>query len=162
MIYDTQSAFSGAIAADGTRSGQAITATAISTNVIDTRAGSKVGGPTLADLGTTGLPVYLIVQVGQAFNTLTSLTITLESDSTANLATSATLHASLGAIPLASLTAGAVLARIPLPVGATYERYLGMRYTVTGANPTQGTVFAFLAFEPGLNVAYPGGFTVDA
>lgn len=158
MILDTQSMFSGTIASDGTRSGQAITATAISTNVIDTRALS--GSPTLADLGTTGTPVYLVVQVGAAFNTLTSLTITLESDSTANLATSATVHFSSGAILLAALTANTTLLRIPLPVGATYERYLGVRYTVTGTNPTLGTVFAHLVFDHGLNTHYPIGYTI--
>lgn len=160
MILDTQSMFSGTIAADGTRSGQAVTATAISTNVIDTRAGNSSGGPTLADLGTTGTPVYLVVQVGQAFNNLTSLTVTLESDSTANLATSATVHFSSGAIALAALTANTTLLRIPLPVGANYERYLGVRYTVAGTAPTTGTVFAHLVFDHGLNTHYPAGYTI--
>jgi len=159
MIQDTQSMFSGAIASDGTRSGQAITATAISTNVIDLRQPN--GAPALADAGTTGVPVYLVVSVGQVFNNLTSLAITLESDSTANLATSATVHFSSGAILLAALTANTTLLRVPLPVGANYERYLGVRYTVTGTAPSTGTVFASLVFDHGLNVIYPGNFTVS-
>lgn len=158
MIQDTQSMFSGTIASDGTRTGQAITATAISTNVIDLRQPN--GAPALADAGTTGLPLYLVVSVGQVFNNLTSLTITLESDSTANLATSATVHFS-ATILLAALTANTTVLRIPLPVGATYERYLGLRYTVTGTAPSTGTVFASLVFDHGLNTIYPGSFTID-
>jgi hypothetical protein len=158
MILDTQSMLSGTIASDGTRSGQAITATAISTNVMDARA--LTGSPTLVDLGTVGADLYLVVQVSQAFNTLTSLTITLESDSTANLATAPTVHYSSGAIALAALTVNTTLLRLPLPVGATYKRYLGVRYTVTGTNPTLGTVYANLVMDHGLNTHYPIGYVI--
>ena len=40
------------------------------------------GTPALANLGLSGVPVYLIVVVSRAFNLLTSLTTTLESSAT--------------------------------------------------------------------------------
>ena len=158
MIFDTQSIFSGTIAADGTRAGQAITATAISTNVIDLRQAN--GAPALVDNGITGYPLFLSVTIGQAFNNLTSLTITLESDSAAGLATSPVVHFSSGAIALAALTASTVVLRVPLP-SASYKRFLGLRYTVAGTAPTTGTVTAALTFDHGNNPIYPGSFTID-
>lgn len=159
MILDTQSMFSGSIAADGTRSAQAITATAVSTNVIDLRQPN--GAPATADNGILGPMLWLVVIVSQAFNTLTSLTVTLESDSASTLASSPVVHFSSGAVALASLTAGATIVRTPMPSG-DYKRYLGVRYTVTGSNPTLGSVYAFLTMDVNRNVIYPSGFTVDA
>lgn len=159
MILDLQSMFSGTVAADGTKTAQAITATAISTNVIDTRS---VGGlPASADLGIAGGfgSLWLVVQTIQAFNTLTSLAITLESSAAAGL-TSSTVHFS-ASIVLAALTANTVLVRTSLPAG-DYLRYLGLRYTVTGTNPTQGSLLAYLTFDINRNVNYTSGFTVDA
>lgn len=158
MLQDINSIFSGTIASDGTRSAQAITATAVSTNVIDTR--QPGGSPTLKNEGQFGQDLWLYVSVVQAFNTLTSLTITLESDSTSNLATSPTVHYTK-TIALASLTAGANVIRVQLPSEKTYERYLGVRYTVTGTDPTTGSVYAFLALDSQANDIYASGFTVS-
>lgn len=161
MLFDINSLFSGAIAADGTRTGQAITATAVSTNVMDTRQPN--GTPALVNLGlvSSGVgAVYLNVVVGTAFTLLTSLTITLESSSTSDLATSPTVHFS-GTVALAGLTANTKVLCIPLPVG-DYKRYVGVRYTVTGTNPGAGTVTAYLSMDPNVNPIYPSGFTVDA
>ncbi len=157
-MFDVNSLFSGTIAADGTRSAQAITATAISTNVIDTR--QPRGTPVLKDEGIVGQEIWLNVVVVQGFNTLTSLTFSLESDSTTNLATSPTVHFSK-TVALAGLTAGAQVVRVQLPSEFTYERYLGMRYTVTGTNPTLGSVIAFLSLDVQANAGYPGAFTLD-
>lgn len=134
MIIDAQNRFSNA---------QGITGTALSTDWIDQQ--ELTGSPlnTTKDIGNGNEPLYLVVQVGTAFNTLTSLTITLESDSAADMATSATVHLSSGAIALASLTANTIVFAAPLPFGA-YERYVRVRYTVGGSNPSTGTVTAFL------------------
>jgi hypothetical protein len=78
MLQDVNTIFSGAIAANGTRTAQAITATANSTNVLDSRIN---GAPALVDLGLVEDCMWLIVNVVQAFNTLTSLQIDLVSDS---------------------------------------------------------------------------------
>jgi hypothetical protein len=158
MILDTQTVFSGAVAVDGTRTPQGpITATAISTNVLDVRNNAT---PALADEALQGGgECWLIVQVIQAFNNLTSLTITLESDSATSLASAPVVHFSK-TILLAALTAGATPVRIQLP-SDDYKRYLGLRYTVTGAAPTTGTISAFMTFDPQRSITYPGAFTVD-
>ena len=119
---------------------QAVTATAISENVID---GVHLSN-TLKDLGAGGAPLYLRVQIDESFATATSVTFALLSDSTTNLATSPTTHWTSGAIAIASLTAGTVVATIQLPVAATYERYVGLSYTIGGSNATAGKVTAFL------------------
>jgi len=158
MILDLQTMFSGTVAADGTKTAQAITATAISTNVLDLKQSAL---PALTDEGIFGLDVWLIVTVIQAFNTLTSLTISLES-SAAEALSAATVHLTSGAILLAQLTANRVVVQNQLPSQQTYLRYLGMRYTVAGTNPTQGSILAFLTQEPSRPAIYPSGFTVDS
>lgn len=156
MIMDSQELFAGTIAADGTRAGQAITATALGANVLDLRNSSLLS---LADEGISGPELWLVVVVPQAFNNLTTLTITLESSASTGI-TSSTVHAT-AALPLAALTAGATAVRMQLP-SADYLRYLGVRFTVAGTAPTLGTVIAFLTPDINRNVIYPSGFTVDA
>ncbi len=157
MILDLQTTFSGTVAADGTKTAQAITATAISTNVLDLRNAST---PTLVDEGLFGKDLRLVVQTIAAFNTLTSLTITLESAADAGLTSGPVVHFSTGAILLAALTANTVLARIQLP-SADYKRYLGLRYTVAGTPPTLGSILAYLTPDIDRNKVYPSGFTID-
>lgn len=158
MLQDLNTIFSGAIAADGTRTAQAITATAISTNVLDER--QPGGTPALKDVGVFGNhDMWLVVQVIQAFNNLTSLTITLESDSAPGMATAPVVHFSK-TIALAALTAGSTAVRVQMP-SDQYKRYIGVRYTVTGTAPTQGSVMAFITLDAQNNNLYPGSFTVD-
>lgn len=157
MLQDVNSIFSGTIASDGTRTAQAVVATAVSTNVIDAR--QPAGTPTLKDEGMFGQDLWLVVNVIQAFNNLTSLTITLESDSTSNLATAPVVHYSR-TIALAALTAGSTAVRVQIP-SDLYKRYVGLRYTVTGTAPTLGSVMSFLTLDAQNNVIYPTGFTID-
>lgn len=157
MILDLQEMFSGAVAADGTKTAQGpITATQLSTNVLDLRNNAL---PTLADEGIMGGEIWLIVSVAQAFNNLTSLTITLESDSAPGLATTPAVHFSQ-TVALAALTASSTVVRVPLP-SADFQRYLGVRYTVNGTAPSAGTVLAQLVLEPQRNKIYRSGFTID-
>jgi hypothetical protein len=133
-------------------SAQALTSgSADSTNVIDTAwnsAGGADGTPLLKDLGIRPMVLRLIVTTafaaaGNGGSEFTSLTVSLKSDSTTNMDTSETIHAER-TILLAALTAGAEFA-IALPLGQTYERYLGIEYTVNGGeNPTAGAVTAIL------------------
>lgn len=164
MILDLQTMFSGSVAADGTKTGQSITATAISTNVLDLRNfRSGVTTPALVDEGLLGfMEQWLIVQVltsaagGDAAKTLT---ITLESDSDTALSTSVTVHYTSPAITGATLVAGYTAVRIQLPSG-DYERYLGLRYTVS-AGFTAFQITAYLTPDPQRNIIYPTGFTID-
>lgn len=148
---------------------QAITATAISANVYDTLsiaagAGSTgIGGNILVDLGQAA-DLYLVVQTAVTCTDVSSdatLTISLESDSTANLATSATVHFSTAALAFAAFaTAGTRLVCVRLPHGQ-YERYLGLRYTVAAGPLTAGQFDAFLTTDgAGVYRAYATNFTV--
>lgn len=128
---------------------QAITATAISTNVIQWPANGRVPYEAAAiarNLGE-GTPIPIMMLVNQSFNTLTSLTITLETADNAALSSGAVVIATSGAIPLATLVAGyrPIFARF-LPF-VTLKEFLGMRYTVAGTDPTTGQITATLATE---------------
>lgn len=130
---------------------QAVTATAIS-NVIDLGASN-----TLKDLGA-GEPIYLVIVVETTTASAGSTTVdfTLESDSTADLATSATVHWTLSGVAKATLVAGYRVAAVALPLG-DYERYLGVRYTVNTANFSAGAFSAFLTRQPQAYKNYADG-----
>lgn len=134
MIFDTQLLLS---------NGQAVTTTALSTNVIEWPAMGQVYGAAAA-LGRAigeGNPIPFLVQVTEDFATLTSLTITLESDSAAGLDASPVVHWSSGAVPAATLVAGFQVPIRFLPQGLAGD-YLGLRYTVAGSAATAGKITA--------------------
>ncbi len=126
---------------------QALTATAISTNVID--LGPLGGFPTantFRDIGASDDALWLYVLVMTALASAghaATLTVTLESDDNTSLP-SATTHWTSGAIAEASLVAGYEVVKAPIPPGQ-YQRYLGVRYTVGTENFTSGKVSAFIA-----------------
>ncbi|OBU70452.1 hypothetical protein A9K58_00430 [Stenotrophomonas maltophilia] len=140
MILDAQNEFSNS---------QAVTATAISTNVIDTGTDQNP----VKDLGALE-PIFLVVQVDTTFAAAgaATLAVSLESSAAAGL-TSANVHFNTGALALAALTAGTTLAVVALPSG-DYLRYLGVRYTVGTGPMTAGAVSAFLTRDPQLYRAY--------
>jgi hypothetical protein len=126
---------------------QAVTATAISENVIQWPA---MGTPPLSSSALTrnlgaGNEIPVLIQVVENFATLTSLTITLETSAAANLTSSTVLYTT-GAIPVASLVAGYRTSMRWLP-DATMLEYLGLRYTVAGSNATAGAITAAIATE---------------
>ncbi|CAH1462942.1 Uncharacterised protein [Klebsiella pneumoniae] len=120
MLLDQQALFSAA---------QAITATAASTNVIDTGSNK--------DVGKYG-DIPLLIQVVEGFNNLTSLTVTVQTDD--NSAFSSAADVLSMTIPLASLVLGYKSPVITLPM--KMERYIRLNYTVTGTAPTTGKVSA--------------------
>lgn len=135
MILDKHNEFS---------DGQAVTASAISTNVIDLGDDS-----TTQQIGGSGL--YFVAQTRTAATDAGSdatLAVSLESDSTADLATSATVHYSTGALAFAAFSpAGTVLCCVEVPFG-NYERYVGARYTVVAGNLTAGNFDCFFTRDP--------------
>ena len=160
MILDLQEKFSGTTTAAGVTTGDAITVTAISSNVLDLR---NAATPALGDEGISGPEMWLVVQVtDNAFTAAgaATLTITLESDSAATLASAPVVHYSTTAIPKATLVIGYVAVRQFLPSG-DYKRYLGLRYTVATGPMTAGNVVAFLTPDVARNVIYPTGYTID-
>jgi len=90
---------------------------------------------------------YLLIQVTEAFNTLTSLTITIEVGSTTALGTAVVSTTIL----LANLKAGKQAAMVCLPKDIN-ARYLGVRYTVAGTNPTAGKITAGITMGVQTNV----------
>lgn len=154
MYVDSQELFSDA---------QAVTATAISTNVIDLNAASNTNVPLLQDIGI-GEDIYLVVTTQTTCTDSGSdatLTLTLESDSTADLATSATVHISTGALAFATYaTAGSIVFAGRLPSG-DYERYLGLRYTIASGPLTAGKFNGFLTKDIQRYKTYASGFSVS-
>lgn len=136
MIFDATNLFS---------DGQAITVTAVSTNVIDLGATDtpKHGERAITrDLGK-GNKIDLYVQVTETFNTLTSVKVTLQKDTVENFASPETVIEVT--VLLADLVAGYVLPVPVLPRG-TDQRYLRLNYTVTGTAATLGKITAGLVF----------------
>ena len=135
MLQDAQDLFSDA---------QAVTATAVSTNILDKNHLANA----LKDLGT-GKDLYVVITCSETAAAAGAATVTfsLESDSTSDLSTPTTVHLTSGAIGKAALVAGMAPLVFALPRQATYERYLGLRYTVATGPLTAGKFTAALVSE---------------
>lgn len=135
---------------------QAVTATAISTNVMD-RKGLGLAPNATDNIGAPAT-MYLVVSAGQAATAsgAATVTVTLESADNAALSSNPVVHFSSGAIPLAGMTAGARMVAIPLPAG-DYKEFLGVRYTVATGPLTGGTFNAYLTLDPSIWRAYEDG-----
>lgn len=165
MILDLQSRFSGAVSAAGVTTGDALTVTAISSNVIDLTNGS--GTPATQDLGISldgnHSGMWLVVQTDSSADFAAvgaaTLQITVESDSAVGLGTS-TVHLTSPVIAKATMLKNTVLWRTKLP-SDTYKRYLGLRYTVGTGPFTAGAILAVLTPQIDRNVIYAAGFTID-
>lgn len=123
--------------------GQALTATAASTNIIDLGATGTPYGASSALVRDVGLgeDVPLVCTVTQSFNNLTSITISIQADDNAGFASPTTVWTS-PAYTLAQLAIGAkYLMPDRLPVGVN-ERYVRLMYTLAGTAPTLGKITA--------------------
>lgn len=134
MIFDNTLLFSDA---------QAITGDAGSTNTVDLGATGTPYGASAAlvrDIGK-GCKIPLSITVTEAFNNLTSLQISIQTDDNTSFSSAKTVVLS-PAIPLASLVAGYQI-EVPdyIPQG-TNERYMRLYYDVTGTNPSTGKITA--------------------
>lgn len=118
---------------------QAVTATAVSTNVVDLGLpGTPYGAvaPINQDVGK-GTPVPILIQVTEDFNNLTSLEVTIETGDTSALGDARVSETIL----LANLTAGKQTCIQVLP-NCINKQFLGVRYTVVGTAPTTGKITA--------------------
>jgi hypothetical protein len=119
---------------------QAITGTAASTEYLNCgAAGGGEPGP------------YVVFRVTQVFNTLTTLTVDLQCHEDSAFSTGTRTIASLGAVPLASLTANTIIGALKIP--ANHEQYIRAYYTVGGSNPSTGTISAFVTYDLPVGVA---------
>lgn len=142
MIFSVQQMFS---------DDQAITATALSTNVIDLGvAGTpyRAAAPLHQDVGK-GCGVPILVQVTEDFAGLTSLTVTVEVSQNADMSASRVLASQT--IPVAELEAGKQMSVQVVPNDADL-RYLAVRYTVAGGPATAGTVTAGITMGNQTNI----------
>ena len=127
---------------------QAVTATAISANVIawpDNGTPPGEGAAITRNLGS-GTPIPMLMQVTEAFATLTSLTITMETSDNADLSAGTVLGSS-EAIAAAALVPGYRPSFSRFVPDATMKKYFGLRYTVTGTAATAGKITAAVATE---------------
>lgn len=156
MILDRNLIVSGSVggtATSPTLTGQAITATAVSTDTIDL-SNSR-------DLFAGNDLLKLRIDLTQAFNNLTSLTIEIIQTDAADLTGNVTVIGSSGAVPLARLTLGArFVIEGNTRLLSTGQRYLGARYTVAGTAPTTGAVLADFGDQVQDFKTYPSGFAV--
>lgn len=132
MIFDKETMFC---------EGQAVTATAPSENYIDLGAtGTPYGADTALtrDIGK-GCLVPLIVTINEAFNNLTSLTVTLQVDN--NSSFSSPTGVAQKVYQLSELSGGILPFPDYIPEGAD-EQYLRLNFTVTGTAPTTGQITA--------------------
>jgi len=148
---------------DDTRA--ALTASAISTNVIDLGATNL-----LKDMGS-GYQVWFVVQVDTTGTGAGTVTISLVSGGDAALQTTPVTHYLSPAIVSTNLTAGLEIIRAPLssagflaavPIAANvaaYKRYLGVQYTIASTVAVV-QLSAFLLLNPQMNTSYASGFTV--
>lgn len=145
MILDERNEFADAATLVGAAAGT----TYVLGDVIDL-------GTTPRDIGT-GEDLYAVCQIDTAVLAAAgaaNVTFKLVSDSTADLATSPTVHFATAAIAKATLVAGYQVFAIKLPSGM-YERYLGVTYTPDTNPTTAGKANAFLTQGIAANVSYP-------
>ncbi|WP_299078681.1 Bbp16 family capsid cement protein [uncultured Paraglaciecola sp.] len=132
MIFDKTLQFSDA---------QAITATAVSTNVIDLGANDAPHGETAGPARdiAVGMEIPLAVQVVETFLTLTSLAIVLQASAAENM--SSPTEITIADIAVADLVAGKTLPYPTFPEGVS-GRYMRLNYVVTGSDATAGKITA--------------------
>lgn len=132
---------------------QAITATAVSTNVIDLGvAGTPFGAaaPLNQDVGK-GAFIPLLVQVTADFThaTTSAMTITVETSPNSDMSGSTVLATET--IAFVDLLAGKQMFNQVVPNGAD-QRYLGVRYTPAAGPFTGGTITAGITMGNQTNI----------
>ena len=148
MILDERTEFCDATALNTGGAG-----TYVIGDVVDTFAPNGINPNATRNLGN-GEPLYLVIQVATTATSGGSATGTFQlvSDSTADLATSPTVHVVTDTIAVANLAAGTTRV-YPLPMGE-YERYLGIRQITATAAFTAGAINAFLTLDANVWRAY--------
>jgi len=127
--------------------------TAITATVTNAIVGDVIDlGTASLNLGTTD--IWFVAKIGTAVtsNSTGTITLTLLSDSTADLATSATTHFTASAVK-GTLVAGYNWVAAKLP-GGTYERYMGV-FCQSDSVLLGGTLNAYLTLVEPMWKAYP-------
>lgn len=133
-------------------SAQAVTATAVSTNVVDIGAAA----PRIGDGENLNILVECDVAMTDAGSDST-VTAELVTDDNESMS-SATLLQTLGVFPALSAIGAAVKARIAQ--GLAFERYIAVRYTVANGDLTTGSFSAHIVKDLDVQKAYPDAITI--
>lgn len=132
---------------------QAVTATAVSTNVLDFGTGGR-------DLGI-GEDLYFFIGLPVAMTDSGSdstVTVTVEVDDNASF-TSAVVAQTIGVFPAASAAGTKLIAKIqPLAVN---EQYVRLRYTVANGNLTTGSFDAMIVKDVDAYKFYADAITIS-
>lgn len=132
-------------------SAQAVTSSAGSTDVIDLSQARAIGD---------GEELEFFVNVDTAATAAGAATVTFQVQTDDNSAfSSPAILIQTDAIPKATLVAGYQI-KIPLPYGATPERYLRLYYSVATGPLTAGAFTAGLVLDAQNSRAYPSGYTI--
>ena len=137
MYIDANLVVSGTRSSAGVWTAQTLETTELSTYSIDLDAAKNL---------SKGKQLYFVVLIETVFasNTVNFQVVTADN---AALSSNLVVQMETGAIAYASLTADRT--PIVIPIGSaidTEDRYLGLRYTLSGSGET-GAVIAFLAFD---------------
>lgn len=119
---------------------QSLTASALSTYSVNLASATR-------DIGA-GKQLYAVITIDTSCNAADAaktVAFSVVTDSTANLATSATTILSTAALTGAVLTAGRAPIVIPIPMGIA-DQYIGVYYTLS-TTFTAFTLSAFIGFE---------------
>lgn len=131
---------------------QALTATAASTNIVDTGADRNIG---------IGEPMCVVIAVDTALaGTTPTFQAAVQTDDNASFSSPATVAQMPAAL---SAAAAGLQIVIPIPPNTDIERYIRVNYTLGGTTPTI-TVSADLRSLKGVQAhhAYPDGFTISS
>ena len=130
---------------------QAVTATAVSTNAFDLGSVRHLGD---------GDPLVIHILVEEAATAAGAATVDFQvvTDDNASLSSPAVIISS-EPIAKATLVIGYEI-NLPLPPGATYERYLGVQFTVATGPLTAGKFTAHLVNVAPKSRAYADGFNI--
>lgn len=143
---------------------QVLTATAVSTNIVDLGPLSGgVGTNASRDIGI-GEVMWLHISSPVVLDSAAegaTLVITLESDDVSTLSTSPTVHWTSGTLTEATVSANGWEIKVRLPPGA-YQQYLGLRYTVAVENFTTGSISAGLVRDVRSYTDYKAGSVSNA
>lgn len=141
MILDKQEAFSEA---------QAVTATAVSTNILDTGADHDAG---------IGEEVTLVIRVDEAAAAAGAATVNFQIQTAVDAAFSSPITVfDSGAIDKAALTLNSEQVKVKLPAGL--KRYVRVNYVVGTGPLTAGKFSAFLVKDPQASKPYASGFSI--
>jgi hypothetical protein len=144
MILDGQNLFSDA---------QAITSSAASTNLIDLKSTTTYAG--------TGKPLYVVSLVDTAMTDASSnstVTVTIQSDSTSAFGSAATV---LSLTAFAATAAAGTVVKGVIPPDTNCERYIRAYYTVANGALTTGAFTTFITTDLETYRTYADGFTIS-